>query len=577
MMWVRAVPMALLASSLFYFVFLSHTGLLRSSTTSSSPTSRASHSQPQRQELDVARHGLIPYTVLNRGHAVRDRELGRARQALEYWWSIRQADRGGAAGACPMSVSGPPTLSRDEDEARQVFYQLQAISVMEALGFDNVTTCEGRYPRIIVDIQALREGKDNVYMTANYSSDVSSSSETARPAAAVVVAPRDQTQGNLFEPTAALPTKQDEEVISNKFCYTPLYRPFMAHSDGDQQANSSSDLKFPPPRASLSPRFCPQLLQLYRDILIGKEPPLLTLFTWIPDPIEDQYRLSRHIMLDNLEMFRPFIRPVLVSDRRQIMAIAHGNGWPCLPIRQLSPDNLPVFKPIAEDIMAQFNSTFYGYARATSAFDTSLLETLIAVKHKLLDGRANTRPPEHTNEVPNPASHTTQQQQQPPPELRQSTLAPSPPVIIYGSAMYKNNLQTVKTFRDLGHQADQRGRTDWPDRESPLVYFLHTKMDVSDLPPLKIEDKFLNPFLVTRSRMKGHVTVDASRTLLCLMNNVKRRRPAWNRVDLPTETRDLKYNSRLAAAYIRATTQRLPGKNITMDFDKGGNILFQGV
>ena len=548
MLWVRLVPMVLLASSLIYFVFLSSTGLLRESSPS------------PRQQLHIGRHGLIAYTVLNRGHAIRDRELGRAREALEYWWSIRQGDQNGAAGACPLAVSGPPELVRDEDESRQVFYQLQAISVMEALGFDNVTTCEGRYPRIIVDVRALREGKDNVYMTANYSSGISVGSQHSG-------GPKDKTQATLSK-SNELPTKQSEEVIASKFCYIPIYRPFQNHSDEDQQVSIMSDLKFQSPKAILNPKFCPQLLQLYRNIESGKAPPLLTLFTWIPDPIQDQYRLSRHVMLLNLEMLRPFVRPVLVSDRRQIMAIAHSMGWPCLPIRQLSPDNLPVFKPIAEDLMAKFNSTFYGYARATSAFDTSLLETLMVVKQKLLNSGAGAQTTLGDNIATlKPASRTTSSYSG---EVRVSAV----PIIIFGSAMYKNNLQRVKTFQELGEQADKRGRNDWSDREASMVYFIHTKMDVSDLPPLKIEDKYLNPFLVTRSRMKGHVAVDASRTILCLLNNVMRRRPAWNRVDLPTKPRDEKYNPRLAVSYIRARKQRVSGKNVTVDIDMEGKILF---
>ncbi|GFR90822.1 hypothetical protein ElyMa_004313400 [Elysia marginata] len=545
MLWVRLVPMLLLASSLIYFVFLSSTGLLQRSTIS------------KRHHSGVERHGLIPYSVLNRGHAMRDRELTRAREALEYWWSIRKDDRNGEAGSCPLSVSGPPKLSLDEDEPRQVFYQLQAISVMEALGFDNVTTCGGRYPRIIVDIQALREGKDNVYMTANYSTGVAA--DAPHLGISKVGTPSGVT------------TKQADEQISRKFCYTPTYRPFRTRSDDEKQAENGSETNTKLLNSTSSPHFCPQLLQLHRDIEAGKEPPLLTLFTWIPDPIHDPYRLSRHIMLMNLEMLRPFVQPVLVSDIRQIMAIAHGMGWPCLPIRQFSPDNLPIYKHIVEDVMSQFNSTFYGYARATSAFDSSLLETLLAVKQKFLSIRPiPQKTPDNTNYLQRNN------------ELHKEGLqagdgkAIHPPIIIYGSAMYKNNLQSVKTFQDLGVQAEQRGRTDWSDKEDSMVYFIHTKMDVSDLPNLKIEDKYLNPFLVTRSRMAGHVALDASRTLLCLLNNVVRRRPAWNRVDLPTKPRDQKYNPRLAVLYIRAHSQRVQGKNVTMYFDKGGDILFQG-
>ena len=543
MSWARLVPMALLASSMIYFVFLSNTRQF----SSSSPSKR------NVQRLDVERHGLIPYTVLNRGHAVRDRELSRAREALEYWWSIRKCDRNGAAGACPLSVSGPPKLSADEDESRQVFYHLQAISVMEALGFDNVTTCDGRYPRIIVDIQALREGKDNVYMTANYSNDDPTGPNTTGKAQAGLAT------------SSGVPTKQDEEVISTRFCYQPVYRPFQNHNSDEQKPenSSASEVNSHSSRSVLSPAFCPQLLQLYRDIEAGVEPPLLTLFTWIPDPIQDQYRLSRHIMLLNLEMLRPFVRPVLVSDRRQIMAIAHSMGWPCLPIRQFSPDNLPVFKPIAEESMAKFNSTFYGYARATSAFDTSLLETLLAVKLRFVLGAQKT--PKETKAMPNLVLNS------------EHSTASAQPIVVYGSSMYKNNLQRAKTFQELGVQAEQRGRTDWADKEGSMVYFIHTKMDVSDVPPLKVEDKYLNPFLVTRSRMKGHLAVDASKTILCLLNNVVRRRPAWNRVDLPTKPRDEKYNPRLAVTYIRAQTQRVQGKNVTLAFDKGGNILFKGV
>ncbi|GFO43187.1 hypothetical protein PoB_006969200 [Plakobranchus ocellatus] len=541
MSWQRMTIFAVFTSSLIYLGFLSTSKL----------QSDSAHSKRQLEE----RRGLIPYTVLNRGHAVRDRELSRAREALEYWWSIRKDDSNGAAGACPLSVSGPPQMSQEGDESRQVFYQLQAISVMEAIGFTNVTTCGGRYPRIIVDIQALRDGKDNVYTTANYSTEVTSPPPSPTDAGI----PSAKIQAALITED-----KQADELIRSKFCYTPVFRPFQSQNvEKSGQDVGEEGRPSQPPKPMLSPKFCPELLQLHRDIEAGVQPPLLTLFTWIPDPIQDQYKLSRHIMLLNLEMLRPFVRPVLVSDRRMIMAIAHGMGWPCLPLRELSPDNLPVFRPIAEDIMDKFNSTFYGYAQATSAFDTSLLETLMAVKQKFFPNNA-----ENSLESNKASEH---------PEQNQADVQ-APNIIIHGSAMYRNNLQTVKKFSDLGVQAAQRGRRDWEDKESSMVYFFHTKMDFSDLPSLKIEDKYLSPFLVTRSRMLGHVVVDASRTILCLLNHVVRRRPAWNRVDLPTKPRDEKYNPRLAVSYIKSLKQQVAGitrKNKTLVFDSEWNIIIK--
>ncbi|RUS71588.1 hypothetical protein EGW08_020649 [Elysia chlorotica] len=456
---------------------------------------------------------LFPNTRLLRFTESRDKLLTHARETLEHWWHIKQAQAGGAAQPCPFSMAGrsePP-----DQELEEMFGSLkQSIDIMEAMGFANLTTCGGRYPRFV----------------AEDSPDLGS--------------PTDKIQGLLasVDNSAA----NTEELIMSKFCYSPTFRPPTPENFNTEQQAGQRKL------VSVA-GFCSRLLQLHRDIIAGREPPLLTIFTWIPDPIEDAAKVSRRYLALNLDMFKPFVQPVLVTDRRMVMAIANSINWPALPIAQLSPDNVPVFKASALDVTARFNSTFYGYARGVSIFDASLLETLIAVKEKFLRAETSTKVTSSRAEHPK-----------------------TPDVFVYGSAMYKQDLSFRSNYSAVGSMAESRASSDWPEGESSLTYLIHTRQAFTDLPAVKIDDKDLVPFLAERALLLGNRVIDASSTILTVYNVHLQNTNEWNRILLPSTPRLENYNRVMASTYLESLRQRMTAQRpIVSIFNSEGQILFK--
>ena len=455
---------------------------------------------------------LLPNTRLLRSTESRENLLTQARETLEYWWYLKQKEARGEAERCPFSTAirtEPPG-----EELESVFGPVkQSIDIMEAMGFTNLTTCDGRYPRL-----------------------------SAEDSSAHVGSPTDKMQGLLA--SVDIQAESVEELITKKFCYTPTFRPPTPENIEKDEDSVETTLVS-------DPEFCSRLLQLYRDIEAGREPPLLTVFVWIPDSIEDPAKVSRRYLALNLDMFKPFIQPVLVSDRRIVMAIANSIQWPCLPIKELSPDNVPVFKSSSLSVMDKFNSTFYGYARGVSVFDASLLETLLAVKERFLRNENRGSDSPENSKKPN--------------------------IFLYGSALYKKDVTFRSNYSAVGVMAEERASSDWPDEESALTYLIHTKQQFADLPPVAIDDKDLVPFLAERALLLGDTVIDASSTILTVYSIHLQNTNEWNRIVLPSTPRIENYNRIMGSTYIDSLKQKVSGNPkapILTNFDDKGSVIF---
>ncbi|RUS71587.1 hypothetical protein EGW08_020648 [Elysia chlorotica] len=559
----RLLPLAVLIMVFIHFTFLSPRG---GRYTDAQHAARHAVVTP-----GVSTLRLIPSAVLNRGHSARDRELTEARRTLEYWWSLKLNMSGGAAEPCPLSMSGPPKKNKNR---RFDFYIEQTIEILEAMGFTNITTCYGRYPTFANVTPYVKPNSSTLTWVSSESSPLTHN-VVFSSSKAFQGRPHDKMAELLVE-TQAVQT-HNEDMITRTFCYTPTFRPqqkkrFQTRGVQDG-SNWTQTPATEPPLAN--PDFCPRLLKLYRAIQAGREPPLLTLFTWFPDVLDDPVRDLRRLMLVNMDQFRPFVQPVLVSDRRMVMSLANGLSWPCLPISQLSPDGFPVFKAASADLTKIFNSTFYGYVQRKTLLDASLLETLMAVKEKYLVG-ARTSPESTSSRMTNGEKDRRN------PELDSQGFANrgDPPILLHGSAMFTKSLSSVKTHHGLSVLAEARKDIDL-NKVAPLsAYVIFTKnANFSDLPPVRIDDKFLIPLLSSRSRLLGDLVIDTSNTVISLYTFNNNTLSDWDRKFLVSTSRNETYNQVLSDKYfkkLRQTNIASPLKNlIVTKFDENGNILFK--
>ncbi|GFO43188.1 hypothetical protein PoB_006969300 [Plakobranchus ocellatus] len=547
--WMRVLAVSALAFTCIHFILLTNSATYRHNL----------------RAVQGAKHSgmLISHSVMNRGHSARDSELTIARETLEYWWSLMHAQHNVSGKACPLSVKGPPGPEITKMKRYDVFVR-QGIEIMEAMGFSNLTTCNGLYPTL-------------AYVSPFTGTDTGIESN---PLSHNVIMPRSPPQARplkkieqLLKETLIF-SEDDEDLITKKFCYAPVFRPQQSREQKDSNKRSDKTNKDANPESNpkSDPQFCPKLLRLYRAIQAGKEPPLLTLFTWLPDVLSDSVRHLRRVMLVNMDQFKPFVQPVLVSDRRMVMALANSLSWPCLPVRALSPDDLPVFEPASSELMKTFNSTFYGYLRRISLLDASLLETLLAVKEKYLSVDKSTvkKTAMQTNIHKNPSEVIG--------NITSNGIEPS--ILLYGSAFYARNLNSVKKHSSLGLVAKERTRRDFiRNNETFLSYVIYNnKQNLSDLPPLKVDDPYLIPLLVSRSRAHDHVTIDASNTILSLYALNSNTLSDWDRVYLPPVRRNDSHNKLLGDNYL-TNLKREKTKNwrspIETDFGTSGDVIFR--
>ena len=537
--WYRLLPLGALLVIFIHFTFLSN-------------SERDLDARYSSRNFIKTSGGLVAHAVLNRAHASREAELTGLRQSLEYWWDLKLKQSEGKAEACPLSISGPPKKSKNR---RFDFFILQAIEILEAMGFTNITTCQGRYPTYANVTHYEKPSAKWLVPGAPDSSPITHNVVISSPLI-FPGRPHDKMAQLLLDTQAA--RTPSEDLVYRKFCYTPVFRPQRPKRMDDSNTTAKEETE--PPK--LDPKFCSRLLDLYRAIQAGSEPPLLTLFTWFPDVLDDPIRDLRRLMLVNMDQFRPFVQPVLVSDRRMVMSLANGLSWPCLPVSELSPDGFPVFKAASTDLMKTFNSTFYGYIQRKSVLDASLLETLMAAKEKFVMG-GGTR--WGSKEGGRDVTSTRRE----------------PGILLYGSSMYTKSLSSVRNHHSLGVLAQERKDRDLYKFEPLPAYVIYNnKLNFYDLPPLKIDDKYLIPLLVSRSRSLGHLVINTTGTVLSLytFNGNTLQVSDWGRKFLVSTNRNDSYNKALSDIYLRSLRKKLPTpakSPLSTEFDNSGKVLFK--
>ncbi|CAG5135538.1 unnamed protein product [Candidula unifasciata] len=325
-------------------------------------------------------------------------------------------------------------------------------------------------------------------------------------------------------------------IVTPRFCYTT--------------ANSPQGIQ-----RQVDPSFCTRLIDLFNDIQRGDQPSLLTIFTWLPDPLYDADRLRRRVLFENWTLLRPIVQPVLFTDSRVYMALANAFDWPCFPVSRYSKQGVPVFKDMARTVAQKFNSTFYGYVRATTVFDASLVETLLKVKETYVDKLTGN----WTQLIGNSKDNVHNMK----------------PVLVYGRSLKANNLGSMKSLEYLCQTVNTTEGHDWPERKESLTYFFYSNLDFSDIPDLIVEDKYLTSQLVSRSMALRHLVVDASATLFSAHVVRGITTSEWGRQYLPAKPRDPYYNRKLGSLYFHSQGISRPGKRlneVATKFSRSGHM-----
>ena len=120
------------------------------------------------------------------------------------------------------------------------------------------------------------------------------------------------------------------------------------------------------------------LMREYRAMIERNETmPLLTLFTSWGDSA-DKY-LVHNLTSINWLSLRPFVVPVLFTNESSVASECEKQGWEVFPIRVAAAGGVPVLKFMYVDVIAAFNSTFYGYANGDILFTNQIVETLLSI------------------------------------------------------------------------------------------------------------------------------------------------------------------------------------------------------
>ncbi|XP_059178015.1 uncharacterized protein LOC131957304 [Physella acuta] len=352
----------------------------------------------------------------------------------------------------------------------------------------------------------------------------------------------------------------DEPSLGDHYQITiPPYAKNMTEKQLSQQVCYKSISTRNDPQHKPDSTFCPRLTSLMGYIYKEVEPPLVVLYTWWPDPLVDKDKLNRKLVFENYNMLRPFVKPVIFTDSRVVMATANIYDWACLPVPEYNQEGVPVFKSMSREIVKNFNGTFYAYARATTVFDVTFLETLLAVKDKLV-----------SNILEEKKSG----------EWYQIRRDYKKPVLIYGNAMAYAKLGSVRDLLELNAVAYSKGNLTWDDPKKGLVYFAYRNIEFEDLPNVIVDDVYLTPFLVARSRRLGHVVLETTLTTLAVYTEKNTTVTDWGRSFIKTKPRDPLYNKRLAETYL--TSMKGFGKasslvgGYTKFSPKDGSVLING-
>ena len=103
--------------------------------------------------------------------------------------------------------------------------------------------------------------------------------------------------------------------------------------------------------------------------------PVLTLFTSWSDSDNADKQLVHNLTSLNWLSLRPYVIPVIFTNESNVAIRCSKLGWEVFPIRVSAIGGIPVLKFMFIDVMAAFNSTFFGYSNGDILFTNQLVET----------------------------------------------------------------------------------------------------------------------------------------------------------------------------------------------------------
>lgn len=108
-----------------------------------------------------------------------------------------------------------------------------------------------------------------------------------------------------------------------------------------------------------------------------RKEPILTLVTSWKNQV-DKYKMHLNT-IKNWASLKPFIRPVLFTDDKELSDECRKYGWDVLPLVRTAAGGVPILKHMMIKAVRSFNSTFYGFANSDILFTGSLITTLHGV------------------------------------------------------------------------------------------------------------------------------------------------------------------------------------------------------
>ncbi|XP_005096508.2 uncharacterized protein LOC101853927 [Aplysia californica] len=332
---------------------------------------------------------------------------------------------------------------------------------------------------------------------------------------------------------------------------------------------------------TVDPSLCDRLRTLAQQIESGQRSPLLTLFTWWPDPLYDVEKLTRRGFWVSLDRLRPFVQPVLFSDSRMNVATANTLGWPCFPVPKRNQDGVPVFREMASRVRSRFQSTFYGYIQASTVFDSSLFHTLLSLLHLTTSRDASSTPGAHPESVSAFIRRTfaeTNRNYNVRTDTFSDTGIQPMPVLLTGRSFVTSCSvlsDSLSSFHRALRKSSKLGQLNMAD-EGTLYYVMYSRgVRLDDVPDLTIDDQTLIPFLEARSQRLPHLVVTVTNTVLSVHHVRKSTTSEWNREYITSTPRDPSYNKRLVDHFwSSAANKSLNNPLVVTEYDTHGKIQF---
>ena len=202
---------------------------------------------------------------------------------------------------------------------------------------------------------------------------------------------------------------------------------------------------------------------------------LITLFTtWTNSP---KLHLCHNNTVRNWNQLKPFVRPIIFTNDTELSQDMSHRKWDVLPIRKEATGR-PVLKYMYVDAIKHSPSSFYAYANGDLLFTEGLRDTLIAVQNS--DVFDKTRY-----------------------------------LLIVGTRTNVKDVTSHESRDTMGiSDVSKRGRLFTPEG---IDYFItNGTYPWSTIPEIVIARGGYDNWILHNSRNIGHVTIDATKTLLAL-------------------------------------------------------------